>query len=110
MGSKNSFGQLLRFYRRRGHDPRRGGLLTQERLGELLGNELGHAGYSGAAVSDWERDKSKIDEEDWFVLLALVTVLHRSGGLKSAAMAGRAEHTASAANTSWRITMTPKIG
>lgn len=87
MGSRNSFGQLLRFYRRRGHDPRRGGLLTQERLGELLGNELGHAGYSGAAVSDWERDKSKIDEEDWFVLLALVAVLHRSGGLKSAAEA-----------------------
>lgn len=87
MSSKPSFGQLLRFYRRQGRDPRRGGLLTQERLGELLGNELGHAGYSGAAVSDWERDKSKIDEEEWPVLLALVAVLHRSGGLTSTAEA-----------------------
>ena len=84
MSNERSFGQRLRYYRRKGSDPRRGGLLTQERLGEYLGRELGHAGYSGAAVSDWERNKSKIDEEEWSVLLALITILHRSGGLTSA--------------------------
>ena len=83
MNSKQTFGQLLRYHRRQSHDSLRGGLLTQERLGELLGHELGHAGYSGAAVSDWERGKSKIDEEEWSVLLALVAVLHRSGGLET---------------------------
>ena len=29
----------------------------------MIGVELGHRGYSGAAVSDWERDQSKIDED-----------------------------------------------
>jgi hypothetical protein len=77
-----SFGEMLRYYRRQCRDPLRGGLLTQERLGELLGHELGDAGYSGAAVSDWERSKSKINEDDRLVLVCLVTVLHRYGGLK----------------------------
>lgn len=76
-----SFGQLLRFYRRRCQDPQRGGLLTQERLGELLGIALGDAGYSGAAVSDWERDKSKINVDDRLVLVNLVSILHNCGGL-----------------------------
>ena len=59
-----SFGQMLRFHRRQCHDDLRGGLLTQERLGELIGHELGDAGYTGAAVSDWERDKSSIGKDD----------------------------------------------
>lgn len=82
-----SFGNMLRVCRRQCHDPLRGGLLTQERLGELLGHELGHAGYSGAAVSDWERDKSKIDEDDRLVLVALVNVLYKHGGVKNPAEA-----------------------
>ena len=44
-----SFGQLLRIHRRQCSDPLRGGSLTQERLGELLGETLGDDGYSGAA-------------------------------------------------------------
>lgn len=82
-----SFGQLLRHYRRYGSDPLRGGLLTQARLGELIGDELGHTGYSGAAVSDWERDKSKIHADDRLVLLALISTLYRCGGLPSLAEA-----------------------
>ena len=62
-----TFGHLLRIYRRRCADPLRGGLLTQERLGELIGAEIGDVGYSGAAVSDWERDKSKINADDRLV-------------------------------------------
>lgn len=77
----NSFGQMLRVHRRQCHDELRGGLLTQERLGEQLGYELGDTGYSGAAVSDWERDKSSIDKDDRLVLVGLVSLLHRQGGL-----------------------------
>ncbi len=82
-----SFGQLLRFYRRRCSDPLRGGLLTQERLGELIGDEIGGTGFSGAAVSDWERDKSKISADDRLVLVALATVLKQCGGLQTQAEA-----------------------
>lgn len=77
----NRFGTLLRVYRRQCRDPLRGGMLTQERLGELLGTALGHAGYSGAAVSDWERNKSKIDEDDRPLLLSLLSVLVACHGM-----------------------------
>ena len=76
-----SFGQQLRTYRRQCTDPQRGGLLTQERFRELMGVLLGDAGYSGAAVSDWERDKSKIHADDRAVLVALLTVLRQNGGI-----------------------------
>lgn len=78
------FGTLLRVHRRQCQDPLRGGMLTQERLGELLGEVLGHAGYSGAAISDWERNRSKIDEDDRAVLIALLSVLVACHGLRTA--------------------------
>jgi hypothetical protein len=80
----DSFGQLLRHYRRQSTDPVRGGLLTQSRLGELLGEELGHMGYSGAAISDWERDKSKIHADDRHLLVALARVLVHCGAVQTA--------------------------
>jgi hypothetical protein len=87
-----SFGQLLRKHRRQCRDPQRGGPLTQDRLGELLGQMLGDAGYSGAAVSEWERDKSKIDEDNRLVLVGLIETLHQHGGLASAAEANALLH------------------
>ncbi len=84
-----TFGQQLRVYRRQCRDPLRGGILTQERLGELLGDELGHAGYSGAAVSDWERGKSKIHADDRLALVGLLAALHRCGGLNTLTEANR---------------------
>ncbi len=84
---EKSFGQLLSFYRRQCSDPLRGGLLTQERLGELLGVALGDAGYTSAAVSYWEQDKSRLSANDRLVLVGLVTVLHQCGGLRSPAEA-----------------------
>ena len=78
-----SFGQQLRAYRRQCRDPQRGGLLTQERFGELIGDNLGDAGYSGAAVSDWERDKSKIHADDRAVLVAILCVLKQNSGLST---------------------------
>ena len=79
----NNFGQNLRHYRQISRDPDRGGLLTQERLGELIGVELGDRGYSGAAISDWERGKSKIHQDDRLVLNAIIQVLYKSGGIKN---------------------------
>ena len=80
-GQSATFGQLVRYYRRQSVDPMRGGMLTQERLGELIGVQMGDAGYTGAAVSEWERDKSKIHADDRLVLLSLLAVLVQCGGL-----------------------------
>ena len=78
-----SFGEQIRRYRRQCADPMRGGLLTQERLGELIGVQMNDAGYTGAAISEWERDKSKIHADDRLVLLALTTVFVECGGISS---------------------------
>lgn len=86
------FGTLLRAHRRQCQDPLRGGMLTQERLGELLGEVLGHAGYSGAAISDWERSRSKIDEDDRPVLIALLSVLVACHGLRTVREANELLH------------------
>jgi hypothetical protein len=77
------FGELLRFYRLQSVDMELGKKLTQERLGQLLGDELGDAGYSGAAISDWERNKSQIHKDHRAVLLSLIKVLFGCGGLKT---------------------------
>jgi hypothetical protein len=77
------FGELLRFYRLQSMDMELGKKLTQERLGQLLGDELGDAGYSGAAISDWERNKSQIHKDHRAVLLSLIKVLFDCGGLKT---------------------------
>ena len=76
------FGKQLRTFRQQCHNPRNGKTLSQQRLGELLGEELG-AGFSGAAVSDWERGESKIHVDDRLVLISLLKVLNKTGGLKT---------------------------
>jgi hypothetical protein len=88
--TKDEFGSLLRNYRECCKDPlfpsRK---LSQERLGQLLGTELGNDGYSGAAVSDWERGKSKIHADNRLVLIALIKVLYENGGLKTTEQANQ---------------------
>jgi len=79
----STFGELLRFHRKQCHDPELGGQLSQVRFGELLGVELGGYAYSGAAVSYWEGDKSKISKDDRLVLVNLIKLLHRCGGLST---------------------------
>jgi hypothetical protein len=78
------FGETLRTFRQSSNDPdyhkRR---LSQGRLGELIGHEMGDRGVSGAAVSDWERGESKINVEDRNVLIAIIKVLYKCGGLKT---------------------------
>src|SRR5690242_10267000 len=76
------FGKQLRKFRHRCNDPSSPhGSLTQEKFGELLGEKLG-IGYTGSAISDWERGKTKIHAEDRLVLIAIVQVLHEQGGIK----------------------------
>jgi len=88
--TKDEFGNLLRNYRESCKDPffpsRR---LSQERFGELLGTELGTSGYSGAAVSDWERGESRIYVDKRVVLMAFLKVLYANGGLKTAEQANQ---------------------
>lgn len=85
------FGKLLRVYRQQCNDPEHPGkTFSQSKLGELVGREIGMlGGYSAAAVSDWERGKSKIDEDERFVLTSLIKVLHQLGGLKNSSQANR---------------------
>ncbi len=82
-----SFGRLLCGYWRQRRDSLRGSVLTQERLGELLGHEVGDGGNSGAAVSDWEWRESKIAADNGSVLVSLITVPHNQGGLTKLAQA-----------------------
>jgi hypothetical protein len=77
------FGKELRKLRQRCNAPESPhGKLTQEKFGELVGRELGIS-YSGAAVSDWERGKSKIHADDRIVLTALIKTLHKQGGIEA---------------------------
>ena len=85
--NQNEFGKRLRFYRQRCMDAERGGMLTQKRLGELMGEVLDDAGYSGAAVSLWELGRSQIHKDQRRVLIALLKILHDMGGLQSLAEA-----------------------
>ncbi|MFZ5880998.1 MAG: helix-turn-helix domain-containing protein [Chloroflexota bacterium] len=70
------FGKRLRTCRKKGG-------LTQEQLGRLLGEALGDRGFSGAAVSDWERGVSRIHADNRLVLVNLVRVLHQVCGVAS---------------------------
>ncbi|MBL8062337.1 MAG: hypothetical protein JNK32_04915 [Anaerolineales bacterium] len=79
------FGSQLRLFRQRSHDPQTQKQLSQQKLGELLGLELGVYGFSGAAISDWERSESRINAADRHVLLSLVKVLNFCGGIKNSA-------------------------
>ena len=87
----SQFGELLREYRQSCNDPEiPGRRLSQERLGELLGEEINmRLGYSGAAISDWERGKSKIHADQRLVLVSLIKVFNRLGALKSIAEANQ---------------------
>lgn len=77
------FGRQLRKFRQQCNDPKSPhGKLTQEKFGELLGEELGIS-YSGAAVSDWERGVSKIHADQRQVLISILKVLVQRGGIRT---------------------------
>ncbi len=80
----SKFGDLLRFYRRQTTTPVRGGFLTQTRFGELLAQELVLLSrISGTTISNWERGKHKIDNNDTHLLFSLIKILHLFGGIET---------------------------
>jgi hypothetical protein len=83
----SDFGELLRGYRLGCRDPQSGRTLSQDRLGELLGDALGDRGYSGTSIGNWETGKYKINADDRRVLVGLLQVLHQCGGLPTPAEA-----------------------
>ena len=76
------FGKRLRSFRLQYHDAETGKTLSQQQLGECLYEHFGIR-YSGAAVSDWERNKSKININDRLLLLNIIKILKQHGGIKS---------------------------
>ncbi len=80
----NDFGKLLRKFRQASNDPAfEGRRLSQQRLGQLLADQLGlNSIYSGAAVSDWERGHSRIRADNRRFLLSLIKVLYDCGGIQ----------------------------
>lgn len=78
-----SFGRQLYLFRQQTFNPETQKPLTQQQFGEYLGRELGDRGFSGAAVSDWERNKSKVNADQRLVLLSFIKVLRQYGGIKS---------------------------
>jgi hypothetical protein len=77
------FGKLLRTFRGQCRNPEKGGRLSQQWLGRLLGDEMGITNISGAAVSYWESGESKIHADDRLLLTSLIKVLKQHGGIKT---------------------------
>lgn len=78
-----NFGRQLRLFRQQTFDPQSKKALSQQKLGELLGIEMKDFGFSGAAISEWERNKSRIHASNRFVLISLVRVLKQYGGIET---------------------------
>ncbi|MCA9972500.1 MAG: hypothetical protein KC425_19900 [Anaerolineales bacterium] len=88
--NRSEFGRLLSKYRRRAKDPASKEPLTQARLAELLDVWGNAAGYTHERVSRWEKGGSRgevIRHDNRQLLVALVLVLHRCGGIGSLAEA-----------------------
>ena len=82
------FGELLRLCREKCRDLNTGRPLTQNLVANLLQAKTGLS-YTNAAVSEWERGKSRIDKDDRLILIGLIQILHECGGLQSLAEANR---------------------
>lgn len=81
-----SFGSLLKEFRQKTYDPKTKKTLTQKNFGEYLFDEIGIS-YSGAAVSDWEREQSDINIADRLLLVSIIKILKKYGGIQSLAQA-----------------------
>lgn len=71
-----NFGTLFRQFRKRCKSPDNPEQpLSQQKMGELIG------GYTGAAISDWERGVSKIHADQLPLLLKIITIFQQCGGM-----------------------------
>jgi hypothetical protein len=77
-----TFGKQLKNFRQQTRYPVTGRSLTQQQLGDFLQEEMG-VHYTGAAISDWERDKAKPGINDRPVLLSLIKILKQYEGIKT---------------------------
>jgi hypothetical protein len=78
-----TFGEVLASARKRSRGSN-GGSLTQARLREMISEELDLQEFlTPATISNWERGISQPGVQDRDVLVALIAVLVRGGGLRS---------------------------
>ena len=78
-----TFGNQLKYFRLRTSDPKTGRAITQERLAELLEEELDLPGYNNKLISRWERNKQHIDVSERTLLLGLIMILTKYGGIQT---------------------------
>lgn len=79
----NRFGKRLSEHRKRAIHPTKKRLLSQGDLADLLALEEGTDSYSASTVSNWETGRHNIDHTQRDLLIAILRVLHRHGGLHS---------------------------
>ena len=75
-----NFGEQLRIFRGQCRHPQTGRPITQIQFAEFLYVETKLL-YTGAAISDWENNKSKIDPSYRSVLVGIIKVLRKYGGI-----------------------------
>ena len=78
----NPFGTRLRQLRQLSLTEK-GEKITQQRLGDSLGQKLGSNSFSNATVSNWENGQTSINKDDRLILLALIKIFIEFNTLKS---------------------------
>jgi class 3 adenylate cyclase/predicted ATPase len=79
----SKFSSLLQTFRLRAQHPEHQGRLSQARLGQLIGQYLDDEGFTNVTIHNWEHDKSRINQSDRNVLLALIQALYHCQGLNT---------------------------
>lgn len=69
----NSFSTRLRQLRQMS-STENGEKITQKKMGELLGQELGSSNFSNVTISNWENGQTSINKDDRLVLLSLLKI------------------------------------
>ena len=80
---KQTFGDVLRFYRGKTIDRYSGKSLSQEKLAFHISNKTGLA-ISRNKVNNWETGKSHLDaQQDRFLLVAIVSIFYKYQGIQT---------------------------
>jgi hypothetical protein len=73
---------MVAFLRKKCRDPLKNGLLSQERLSELVSEKLNKP-YSRNDIGEWENNKSTIRHTNRELLIALLSSLAQCGGIEN---------------------------
>lgn len=76
-----SFGKQLRYFRHQTTAEERTGPITQKQFADFLSDE-GFV-YTAVTISNWERDHTTISHTDRPLLIAIIRILHRFGGIRN---------------------------